>query len=93
LNLLLIQTGLPLVSGIIVLGVGYGAGELISISVNRKRSMGLAWLAGGSVVGAFLLSRLTLLVLLGIPIGFGIWGLGILFVIFGIILAVQRVRP
>lgn len=92
-NMLLILNGLTFISGIIVLGVGYGAGELISLSVNRKRSMGLAWLAGGSVVGAFLVSRLTLLVLLGIPIGFGIWGLGILFIIFGVMLAVQRVRP
>jgi hypothetical protein len=89
----LVVVGLPFVSSIIVLGIGYGAGELISLSVNRKRSVGLAWLAGGSVIGAFLVGRLTLLSLLGVPTGFGFWGLGILFVIFGIMLAVQRVRP
>ncbi|MDA1218263.1 MAG: hypothetical protein O2909_02330, partial [Chloroflexi bacterium] len=67
----LVLLGVPFVTSLIELGVGYGAGELISLSVNRKRSMGLAWLAGGSVIGAFLIGRLTLFTLLGIPIGFG----------------------
>lgn len=92
-NLVLILLGVSFVISIIGLGVGYGAGELISLSVNRKRSMGLAWLAGGSVVGAFLVGRITLFSLLGVPIGLGIWGLGFLFIIIGVILAVQRVRP
>ena len=92
-NIILILLNLSFVGSIIVLGVGYGAGELISLSVNRKRSVGLAWLAGGSVAGAFLVARLTLLSLLGTPIGFGIWGLSFLFIIFGVMLAVQRVRP
>lgn len=93
INMVLVVLGLSFVSSIIVLGIGYGAGELISLSVNRKRSIGLAWLAGGSVIGAFLVARITLLGLLGIPIGFGLWGLGVLFIIFGVMLAVQRVRP
>jgi len=61
--------------------------------VNRKRSVGLAWLAGGSVVGAFLVARLTLFSLLGISIGLGILGMGSLFMVVGAILAAQRVRP
>ena len=83
LNIILF--GIPFVPGLIGIGVGYGAGELISLSVNRKRSMGLAWLAGGSVVVAFLISWLAS------PFGFSIWGL--LFIIIGVALAVQRVRP
>ena len=83
-------TFLPSLSG---LGVGYGSGELISLSVNRKRSVGLAWLAGGAVVGAFLVARLTLSSFLGIPLGLAIMGMGSLFMVVGAILAVQRVRP
>lgn len=92
-NMVLNLLDLSFVGSIFVLGVGYGAGELISLSVNRKRSVGLAWLAGGSVVGAFVVGRLILPSLLGIPLGFGIGGLGFLFVVLGVMLAVQRVRP
>ena len=91
--LILVLLGVPFVPSLIGLGVGYGSGELISLSVNRKRSVGLAWLAGGSVVGAFLVARLTLFSLLGISIGLGILGMGSLFMVVGAILAVQRVRP
>ncbi len=66
------------------IGVGYGAGELISRSVNRKRSTWLAWIAGGSVVGAFIISGV------GNHFGFGIFGL--LFLGIGVYTAVQRVR-
>jgi hypothetical protein len=91
--LILVLLGLPFVPSLIGLGVGYGSGELISLSVNRKRSVGLAWLAGGSVIGAFIVARLTLFSLLGISIGLGILGMGSLFMVVGVILAVQRVRP
>lgn len=91
--LTLVLLGVPFVPSLIGLGVGYGSGELISLSVNRKRSVGLAWLAGGSVVGAFLVARLTLFSVLGISIGLGILGMGSLFMVVGVILAVQRVRP
>lgn len=77
--------GIPFVPSLIGIGVGYAAGELISLSVNRKRSMGLAWLAGGSVVAAFLISWLAS------PFGFSLWGL--LFIILGVFLAVQKLRP
>jgi hypothetical protein len=76
---------IPFVPALIGVGVGYAAGELISISVNRKRSIGLAWLAAGAVVVAFLISWWF-----G-PFGFGLWGL--LFIILGVVFAVQRVRP
>ena len=91
--LILVLLGVTFVPSLIGLGVGYGSGELISLSVNRKRSVGLAWLAGGSVVGAFLVARLTLFSLLGISIGLGILGMGSLFMVVGAILAAQRVRP
>jgi hypothetical protein len=91
--LILVLLGVTFLPSLIGLGVGYGSGELISLSVNRKRSVGLAWLAGGSVVGAFLVARLTLSSLLGIPLGLAIMGMGSLFMVVGAILAVQRVRP
>ena len=92
LNVLL--AGIPFLPGLIGLGVGYAAGELISLSVNRKRSMGLAWLAGGSVVIAFLLSWSLIRSMVG-PIGFGYTGgfIGLLFIFLGVLLAVQKVRP
>ncbi|MDA1128449.1 MAG: hypothetical protein O2913_07105 [Chloroflexi bacterium] len=40
------------------LAVGYAAGELISAAVNAKRSRGLAYIAAGSVLGAFIISRM-----------------------------------
>ena len=85
--------GIPFLPGLIALGVGYGTGESISLSVNRKRSMGLAWLAGGAVVGAFFVSRLALFGALGLPLGFGIGIWGLLLIVIGVTFAVQRVRP
>ena len=78
-------TGVPFLSGLVGIGIGYAAGELISLSVNRKRSRGLAWIAGGTVVGAFLVTLATGLFL------YNLWEL--LLIIVGIALAVQRVRP
>ena len=80
--------GLPYFASLIGVAIGYGAGELISRSVNRKRGTGLAWIAGFSVVGAFWVSwRLALF--LGLP-SFG--PLVLLFVGFGVYTAVKRVR-
>ena len=79
---------IPLLPSVIAIGIGYGAGELVSRSVNGKRGPGLAWIAGCSVLGAFLVSwRLALF--LELP-SFG--PLVLLFVGFGIFTAVQRVR-
>ena len=74
----------PYVSSLAALAVGYAAGELISIVVNRKRSRGLAWIAGGAVVVAYLLS-------LPSSTG-GISFMGLIFVGVGVYLAVARVR-
>ncbi|MFQ6030412.1 MAG: hypothetical protein ACE5Q6_23295 [Dehalococcoidia bacterium] len=80
----LIFGGIPFASSLVGVGIGYAAGELISRSVNRKRGTGLAWIAGGSVVVAFLIAwQLS-------PFFFSLWGL--LLLIFGVFVAVQRVR-
>ena len=76
--------GVPFVPSLIAIGIGYGAGELVSRSVNGKRGAGLAWIAGCSVVGAFLVSWQT------VPFSFSIFGL--LFIGFGVYTAVRRVR-
>jgi hypothetical protein len=55
----LLVGGVPYVSALAALAVGYGAGELISASVNRKRSRGLAWIAAAAVAGAYLISLTT----------------------------------
>ncbi len=75
---------IPFVSSLLGVAVGYAAGELISGAANQKRGTILAWLAGGAVVAAFLVSWVVR------PFGFDIWGL--LFILFGVIIAVQRVR-
>tara|TARA_B100000315_G_scaffold35713_1_gene30385 strand:+ start:44 stop:385 length:342 start_codon:yes stop_codon:yes gene_type:complete len=75
---------IPFLPSLAAIGLGYGAGELISRSVNRKRGAGLAWIAAASVVVAFLISW-------GIsPFGFGIFSL--LLIGIGVYAAVQRVR-
>ncbi len=74
----------PFFPSIGAIAVGYAAGELISRSVNRKRGVGLAWITGGSVVGAFLIA----LIIMG-PF-FGL--IGLLIFGFSVYTAVQRVR-
>jgi hypothetical protein len=75
---------IPFLPSLATIGLGFGAGELISRSVNRKRGAGLAWIAAASVVVAFLISW-------GIsPFGFGIFSL--LLIGIGVYAAVQRVR-
>ncbi|MCH7736607.1 MAG: hypothetical protein IH872_04305 [Chloroflexi bacterium] len=75
--------GFGILSSIPALGVGYAAGEFISRSVNAKRSKGLAYIAAGAVVGAYIISLPS-----SPQVGF--FGLIILFV--GIYTAVQRVK-
>ena len=74
----------PFFQSIGAIAVGYAAAELISRSVNRKRGVGLAWITGGSVVGAFLIA----LIIMG-PF-FGV--IGLLILGFSVYTAVQRVR-
>jgi hypothetical protein len=75
---------IPYLPSLLAIVVGYAAGELVSRSVNRKRGLGLTWIAGGSVVVAFLISWFFL------RFSFDIFGL--LFIILGVFIAVQRVR-
>lgn len=48
--------GYGLLSSVPGLAIGYAAGELIRASVNGKRSRGLAYIAAGSVLGAYVIS-------------------------------------
>ncbi len=48
--------GVPFISSIFGLAVAYAIGELISLTVNRKRGIGLAWIAGGAMVIAYFIS-------------------------------------
>ncbi len=69
-------------------GFGYSIGELISISVNRKRGRGLAFIAALSVVGGYPIYSLFF----G---GYLLWGFSIfapLAVALGVWIAVNRVR-
>jgi hypothetical protein len=73
-------------------GVGYAIGEIISLSVNRKRGAGLAIVAGLAVVVSYIVSQF-------LPWGFGFVFLGLLAVVFdllaiavGVFLAVTRLR-
>jgi uncharacterized membrane protein len=73
----------PLLPSLAALAIGYAAGELISLSVNRKRGAGLAWIAGVSVVVSYFIS-------VGLLPFFDFFGL--LFIGAGVYVAVQRVR-
>lgn len=74
----------PVLPAVGAIAVGYAAGELISRSVNRKRGVGLAWIAAGSVVGAFLIALIVMGPFFGV--------IGLLLFGFGVYTAVQRVR-
>ena len=96
LALLLIFQGLlpDLIGSLLAIPLGYFGGDLISRSVNRKRSKGLAFVSGGAVVLAVVIS-LQLPGILRLPGAFlgpslGLYGL--LFIGVGIYLAVQRLR-
>ena len=66
-------------------GAGYAIGELVSLSVNRKRGIGLAIVASLAVVISYLISILFL------PgLGFGLFDL--LALALGIFVAVIRLR-
>ena len=66
-------------------GVGYLAGEIISRVVNLKRSRGLMYIAGGTVVVTVIIS----LFLLDFRL-LGLWG--ILATVGGVLIAIARVR-
>ena len=75
---------IPFFPSLVAIAVGYGVGEVISWSVNRKRGTGLAWIAGIAVLAAFIISWAVN------PFGFGLFSL--LFLGVGVYTAVQRVR-
>jgi hypothetical protein len=67
-------------------GFGYAIGELISLSVNRKRGVKLAIIAGISVGVSYIIS------LLPYPLLFFLNPFGLLALALGIYIAVTRVR-
>lgn len=67
------------------LAVGYAAGEIISRVVNLKRSKGLMYIAGGTVV-------LTTLFAMFMTTGVALSLWGILALIGGVLIAIARVR-
>lgn len=64
--------------------VGYAAGEVISRVVNLKRSRGLMYIAGGTVVATSIIALLLGMLVLSL------WG--ILAVVLSILIAIARVR-
>jgi len=66
-------------------GAGYVIGEVISLSVNRKRGTGLAVVAGTAMVISYLTSILS-------PWGLSFGLLGLLALALGIFVAVSRLR-
>ncbi len=65
--------------------VGYGIAEVISLATNRKRSTGLAIIAGISVVVSYIISII-------LPWGRPFFFTDIVAVIIGIVVAVTRAR-
>ena len=74
-----------LLSLVLAAGAGYVIGEVISLSVNRKRGTGLAVIAGGALVVSYLVSIL-------LPWGFGFQLFDLLALALGIFVAVIRLR-
>lgn len=69
--------------------VGYAIGEVVSLSVNRKRSRGLATIAGMAVAISYLIN---IIFLGGLPFGLFNILLGLLALALGIYAAVNRLR-
>ena len=84
-NVLLVFGAYGSVSGLLAVAFGYASGQLVSLSVNRKRNSLLALTAGAVVIIAYLVSRLFS------PFPFGLWD--VMFVGIGTYLAWQSLRP
>ena len=90
--LLTIPSTLPVLLGsLLAVPLGYAGGDLISRSVNRKRSNALAGISAGAVVVALIIS-LQIPGLLHLPAPFFSPFYGLLGAAAGIYLAVQRLR-
>ena len=70
---------------LIAVGIGWALGELISITVNRKRNTGLAVVGALAVVLSYLVAVIS-------PWGFGLSLFDLLALSLGILLAVSRLR-
>ena len=70
-------------------GVGYAIGEVVSLSVNRKRGRGLATIAG---LGVALSYGVSILLPWGIPLGLFNIVLDLVALAIGIFVAVTRLR-
>ena len=70
-------------------GVGYALGEVVSLSVNRKRSKGLAAVAGIAVAISYLVNILSLG---GLPFGLFNIAIDLVAIALGIFIAVNRLR-
>ena len=80
-----------LLSSLLALPLGYIGGDLISRSINRKRSNGLAWVAGGAVVLAAF-THLQLPGLLDLPAALFSPFYGLIATAAGVYLAIQRLK-
>jgi hypothetical protein len=78
---------------IIGAGIGYVIGEVVSISVNRKRGPGLAVIGSLGVVISYVMTSVVYIIRFGF---LNLWGLGFLFTLgaiaIGIYIAVTRLR-
>ena len=70
---------------ILALGAGYAIGEVVSLSVNRKRGIGLAIIAGIGVLISYLTG-------IFVPWGFNFVYFDLLALALGIFVAVSRLR-
>ena len=85
----IIKTAAPFLylNFLLVAGFGYAIGEVISVSVNRKRGVRLAIIAGTCLLVSYLIS------LLSSPLGFHLFHpLDLLALALGIYIAVTRLR-
>ncbi|MDD4859100.1 MAG: hypothetical protein PHR56_02725 [Dehalococcoidales bacterium] len=83
------NTIMPLYLGLILAaGIGYGIGELVTLSVNKKRGTGLAIIAGAGVIISYAMT----IVFAGPPSGLFSIILDLVAIGIGIFTAVNRVR-
>ena len=83
----------PFLNFILAAGAGYAIGEVISLSVNRKRGTGLAVIAGIAVVISYLTNILSgAFFHWGLPLGLFKIILDVIAIGLGIFVAVTRLR-
>jgi len=82
---------IPFINILVAVGVGYAIGELISLSINRKRGAGLPVIGGLCVALCYIVSNVELSAgTLAFHVYFSFWG--ILALAAGIFVAVSRLR-